>query len=169
MTKAATMLAAILLIAPAVQSQSVPEMLTNVSEVKRSERISVLRQFEYQVPALQKLCPDLNAPMIVGDKLVSVRKLFREYGLDRHEPLPELTNNLLRLTKSVDDLYRQKGIKSIPGGCHDVWPAYAALRMTGLSPEETIGGIRNLLVALSPGEAIRGIQQNVRSGLRMPR
>ena len=71
-----------------LQEKSVLEKLLLLSQVRGSERSSILRQFEYQIPVMQQLCSDASTQTDIGDMIVVVYEISEESGLDRYESLP---------------------------------------------------------------------------------
>ena len=82
------------------QELSVPEKLLAIARPKHSERSSVLRKIENQIPSIHDTYSDLSTQPDVGDKIMAVRNVLRDNGLDRQEPLSDLTNNFVSRNES---------------------------------------------------------------------
>lgn len=97
---------------------------------------------------MQEMCSDLSKQTDVGDKIIAIRNILQDKGLDRQEPLPDLINHLFRLTRAIDRHYSSAGINP-PNECGEMWGMYAALRIEGQSPDEAIKGLDGLVMAMT--------------------
>ena len=134
--------------APSIAADPVDEtarLLTKISQPSFSKRKTTEKRFRFVLPTFVTNCADVSAPMKAGDMMVVAYQTLDKAGLGDQEKLPQLADNLYRLTTDVADLSRTD---DVPVRCAQIWSMYLTLREKGREPAEAVTGVYGVVKGL---------------------
>ena len=123
---------------------SMAEKLTALESPRWRDRETVLKRFEFLLPRFIRLCPDATTENQVADMLYVAYTFIKDAGLT--EGLLDVFNNTYEVTTETSRIASLADAP--PMKCAEIWSMYATVRRQGMTSEDAIKGLVDVVRAI---------------------